>query len=550
MTNVTYNRKEFEKTLGQKITKNIEEKISLFGTPLERLDENEIEVEIFPNRPDLIPLQGYIRGFKAFLGKGPGMKKYKVQKPENKYKIKIDQSVKDIRPFTACAIVKGLKLSEEKIKEIIELQEKLHSTIGRNRKKLAIGIYPLEKISLPIKYEAREPKKIKFVPLEETREMDGIQILSRHPTGRDYAHLLEGKERFPVFVDANSQILSMPPIINSHDTGKISLETKDVFIECSGFNQEALNKTLNIIVTTLSEMSSRCQIFQMILEYGNKKITTPNLTPEKMKISLENTNKLLGLKLREKDLEKLLPNMGHSISKGNVSVAPWRTDILHEVDLIEDIAIAYGYDNLTPEKPNVATIGEESEESIIKSQISELLIGLGLIEISSYHLIKKQEAELAKLQEEKIELEESKTEYKYLRPNLLIPGLRILSENKDNEYPQEIFEVGTVFSIDKKNKTETGIREKENLSIILTPGNFTKAKQILEYLSRNLNISYELEESKHPMLIEGRTATIKINNKSIGFIGEIHPETLKKWGLKMPASTIEISLKEISKSLT
>lgn len=542
MTNVTFNRKEFETALGSKITKEIEEKISLFGTPLERLDENEVEVEIFPNRPDLISIQGYLRSFRAFIGKETGLKKYKVSPPEKNYKVKIDPSVKSVRPFTACAIIKNLKFDEEKIKSIIDLQEKLHFTVGRNRKKLAIGVYPLEKITLPITYTALDPKKIKFIPLEETSEMDGLQILSRTQTGRDYSHLLEGKEKFPVFLDAKNKVLSMPPIINSHETGKVTFDTKDVFVECSGFNQEILQKTLNIIVTTLAEMGGK--VYQMELISGSNKTITPDLSPEKMKISVEKANKLLGLNLKEKDLEKLLPKMGHDYKNKTVYTPAWRTDVLHEVDIIEDIAIAYGYNNFTPEFPNISTIGEESTQSKIKSKIEELLIGLGLIEISSYHLIKKEEAERAKLREQ-IELENSKTEYKFLRPNLLIPALRILSENKDNEYPQEIFEIGTVFSSDKTKKSDTGVIETENLCITSTPSNFTRIKQILDYLTKNLNLSYELEEVVNDTLIEGRTASIKINNKVVGQLGEVHPETLREWNLKMPVAILEISLDQI-----
>jgi phenylalanyl-tRNA synthetase beta chain len=541
MSNVIFNRKEFESQLGKKITTEIEEKISLFGTPLEKITEEEIEIEIFPNRPDLLSMQGFLRGFKAFLEKETGLKKYKINPPEKNQLVKISSLVKEVRPFTACAIVKNLKFTDEKIKEMIDLQEKLHFTIGRNRKKLAIGIYPLEKISLPITYEARPPERIKFIPLEMDREMSGLQILSNHPTGRDYAHLLEKKEVFPIFVDAKNNVLSMPPIINSHETGKITTETTEVFVECSGFDFEILKKTLNIIVTTLADMSPKCRIHQMTLDYDHKKVITPDLSPEKIKISLENVNKLLGLNLKEKDLEKLLPRMGYEYKNKTISIPAWRTDILHEVDIIEDIAIAYGYDNITPELPSISTIGEESFETRLKNEISELLVGLNMTEISTYHLIKKEEAELSSLQET-IELENSKTEYKYLRPNLLIPGLRILSENKDNEYPQEIFEIGTVFSPDRKNKSETGVEEKENICILICPGNFTKIKQVLNYLTRTLDTKYTLEETNHLQLIDGRSALIKINGKKTGYLGEVHPETLRAWGIKMPVACLEISI--------
>lgn len=542
MTNVKFSRNEFEKQV--KITKEIEEKISLFGTPLEKIDKEEIEIEIFPNRPDLISMQGYLRSFKAFLGKETGLKKYTLQKPQPNYTVKIEPSVKEVRPFIACAIVKNLSFDNEKIKEIIDLQEKLHLTVGRNRKKVAIGIYPLGKIKLPIKYKALPPEKIKFRPLESDREMTAIQILNRHPAGKKYAALLEDKDKFPIFLDSDNKILSMPPLINSHETGKITKEANGVFIECSGFDFEILNKTLNIIVTTLSDMGGK--VYQMNLDYGTKRITTPNLTTEKMKISLENINKLLGLSLSETDLSRLLPKMGHDYSNRTVTIPAWRTDILHEVDIAEDVAIAYGYNNLKPEIPNITTTAQESQESTFRTKLSELLVGLGLIEISTYHLIKQHEIKLAKLKNA-IEVEDSKTDYKALRPNLLIPTLRILSENKDRDYPQKIFEIGTTFERDATQ--ETGIKETETLIIANSPANFTVMKQILNYLSESLNLDLQLKETTHQNLIEGRTASIELDNKTIGHMGELHPETLRNWLIRMPVSIIEISLDEIFSTL-
>jgi len=542
MATVKISKAELRKHI--KLDESVIERINMFGAPVESETAEEIELEIMPNRPDLLSAQGFIRAFKAFMGKETGLKKYRVHSPDKDFKVKISPSVSEVRPYTACAIVKKLKLDDEKIKTLVDVQEKMHATIGRNRKKAAIGIYPLEKITLPITYEARKPGEIKFIPLEAEKEMTGLQILQQHPTGREYATLLENYSTFPVFVDAKGKILSMPPIINSNETGKITEETKEVFIECSGSNLEVLKKILNIITTTLADMGG--EIYAMNLDYGKNKIITPDLKPEKMSLSLENANKLLGLELKEKDLEKLLPRMGHEYSKGKVQVPAWRTDILHEVDIIEDIAIAYGYENLVPEIPKVSTIGEESKESKIKSKISEILIGLGLIETSSYHLIKTDEAEKAKVENsERIELENSKTEYKLLRPNLLIPTLRTFAENKDNEYPQRIFEIGTTFKKNVSSNTETGIKESEHLIIATSPGNFTELKQILDYLARMLDAKLELKETKHEHLIEGRAGAIIQNNKQIGALGEVHPETLRTWNIKQPIALLEISLEEI-----
>lgn len=542
MAGITFKKSEIERYV--KLTPEIIEKINLLGTTVENNTEDWITLEILPNRPDLLSAQGFGRALSSFLGKETGLKKYAVKKPENNYKVIIDSSVKNVRPFTACAIVKNIKLDEEKIRELIDLQEKLHTTIGRNRKKLAIGIYPLEKITLPIRYEAKAPKDIWFTPLEFEKELNGLQILQQHPTGRAYAHLLEKEKLFPIFIDAKNKILSMPPIINSNDTGKITLDTKEVFIECSGFDLKVLNKVLNIITTTLAECSGT--IYSMTCEYSkSNKIITPDLKPDKMKISLENTNKLLGLNLKEKDLQKLLPKMGYDYENKTVHIPAWRTDILHEVDIIEDILIAYGYNNIEPEIPQVATIGQESSKSILQRKISEILTGLGLIEISSYNLIRPEEAKNMKIQQP-IELENTKTEYKVLRPNLLIPALRILSENKDHEYPQNIFEIGTIFSHLADKNSETQIKEELNLTIAQSPGNFTEIKKTLDYLTRILGLKYTLKEKEKNELIQGRSAQIIINDKPIGTIGEIHPETLLLFNMKMPVSVLEINLDKLA----
>jgi phenylalanyl-tRNA synthetase beta chain len=436
MANVKFSRKEFEKHC--KLTKEIQEKIPLFGTPLESLTDEEIEIEIFPNRPDLYSLQGYLRGFLSFLGKKK-TRQYKIEKPEKNFTVTIDKSVESIRPYTACAIVKNLKFNDEKIKEIIDIQEKIHTTLGRNRKKIAIGIYPLEKISLPIAFKAMKPKEIKFIPLEETREMSGLEILQRTSTGREYSHLLEGKAKYPVFIDSKNEVLSMPPIINSHKTGKITEQTSSVFIECSGFDFSILKKTLNILTTILSDMGGK--IYSMHLNYPDKKETTPDLTPEKTKISIEDCNKLLGLKLKESDIKNLLSKMGHSYDSKtkNVLSPAWRTDILHPVDIYEDIAIAYGYDLFIPEIPPIATIGLQNKRQETKTKISEILIGLGFQEVSSFSLttpndqFKKMNSKPK--QDEKIEVLDSKTDYKILKQDLTHSNLKILSDNLDAEYP-------------------------------------------------------------------------------------------------------------------
>lgn len=544
MAIINLNKKQFEREIG-KLDARMQDRVAMFGTPIERITKDEIHIEIFPNRPDLLSYQGFKRSFLGFLGKRKGLKEYKINPPEKNYKVNIESSVKNVRPYTACAIVKNLRLNDERIKEIIEIQEKLHITIGRKRKKVAIGIYPLEKIKLPITFKAMEPDRIKFIPLEMDRQLSGLEILQRHPAGRDYAHLLAGKANFPVFIDANKQILSMPPIINSRETGKITKKTQEVFIECSGFDLEILKQCLNIIVTDLADMGGR--IYQIKLNHGK----TPDLTPKKAKISLENTNKLLGLGLNEKQLKQLLEKMGYDYKEGIIEIPAWRTDILHEVDLIEDVAIAYGYDNFIPEIPEISTIGEENPLEGIKRKIAEILSGAGILEISNYHLTNKRNQTIKmgipkKEEKDVLEVEDSKTFFTVLRKSLTPFILNVFSENVDAEYPQKIFEIGKVFESDVSN-----IKEIEKLAIGFSPGNFTEIKQVMEYFSNMVGLKMNLkEEEETPAhFIEGRTGKIIFDGKEIGSIGEIHPKILKNWKIKMPVALLEINLEEIFKEL-
>lgn len=548
MAIVNFNKELFEKEIG-KIDDSMENRISMFGTPVEKINNKEIQIEVFPNRQDLLSYQGFKRSFLAFLDKKTGLKKFNIIK--SGYKLIVDKSLPKEWPYAFSCIVKGLEFNDEKIKEIVSLQEKLEITLLRKRKKGGLGIYPLEKINFPVKFKGMDPKKIKFRPLESSEEMTGNQILSKHHTGRKYAHIVKAWSKFPVFVDDKGIIMSMPPIINSHDVGKIDSTTKSLFIECTGTNENALKNVLNIVASSLSEIGGRIYSIECIQQSGKKEII-PDLNPVKMKISLENTNKLLGLNLKESDVKKLLEKMGHGYSKGVVSVPAYRMDVLHEVDLIEDIAIAYGYENFIPEIPEISTIGQENPRETIKRKMSEIFLGLGMLEVSSYHLTneKNQFNKMGMQKKDFIKLEESKTDYTILRKDLSHYMLKILSENIDSEYPQRIFEIGKTFSLNESKE----ITESEKLAIAISSGNFTEIKQIIEYFFKMINMKIKIEEPDDlgeipKYFIEGRVAKIIFDSKTLGFIGDIHPRILKKWKIKMPVALGEIRLDEIFEKL-
>jgi len=283
------------------------------------------------------------------------------------------------------------------------------------------------------------------------------------------------------------------------------------------------------------------QAYSVDIVYGTKKESI-DLEPEKIKIDLEQVNNLLGLELKEKDLPKILGKMGYIYKKPYVLVPAWRVDIMHPVDIIEDIAIAYGYDRLVPEIPEFNSVASENPKENFKRKIAEILAGLGMLETSSLHLLTHEDIKKAG-SKKPIEVEDSKTDYKFLRSEMLASSLKILASNVDAEYPQKIFEIGTVFKPDET--AETGIKEASNLVISLAPGNFTEIKQVLEYLGRMLGVSFSIEEAIHSNMIEGRCGKVKINNREVGVLGEIAPGTLKSWHIKMPAASLEINIDEL-----
>jgi len=544
MPNIILNKKVFEKLVGKKLPlEKLKDRISMLGTDLDGINGNEINVEVFPNRPDMLSEQGFARAFSSFIGVKKGLREYKTL--DSKEKVIIDGSVKKVRPFTACAIVKGIHFTDDKIKEVINIQEKLHITYGRNRKKVAIGIYPGEKIKYPIRFIGMTPNEIKFEPLEGKKVMNGWQILREHPTGKEYGHLLEGKDVFPVFIDANNKILSMPPIINSEEVGRVDEKTKEIFIECSGFDSETLSICLNIIVTALSDMGGK--VYSMEIIDGKKKIKSPDLKPKEMNFNLSYANKLLGLNLKENEIKKLLERMGFDYKNKKVLIPCYRADILHEIDIVEDIAIAYGYENFEPEIPNVSTIGEESMLFKFEKKIRDLLIGHGLIEVNSYNVTNKDEQ--SKLMEEDIklvELENSKSaDYNCLRAWMIPNSLKILKENRHYDYPQNIFEVGTVFKGDKGS--ETNVEETDRVAVLLchNKADFTQARQILDSLLSLLNLDYKIEDVKHGSFIPGRVGRVLVEGKKIAYVGELHPSVLDNFDINMPVSGFELNLTEL-----
>jgi phenylalanyl-tRNA synthetase beta chain len=539
MPTVTLNRKEVDKLLGKKLEDSyMKDRISMLGTDLESVNEEEIVVEVFPNRPDMLSEQGFARALKAFIDIESGLKHYKVNKSDEK--VIVDKSVAKLRPYTAFARVTGIDFDDDKLKQIIQLQEKLHGTYCRKRKKASIGIYPCEHVKSPITYKMMPREKIFFHPLQAEKEMTADEILKEHPTGAEFAHIIDEWKEFPCFIDANGNIMSLVPIINSNLTGRVTTETKDVYVECTGTSKEDVKILLNILVTSLVDMGG--SIHSVEIDYGDEKEMTPNLNPGDMKLDINYVNKILGLGLAEKDIKKLLGKMGFGLENGNAKIPAYRADILHQIDLVEEIGIAYGYENFIEEIPKLSTIANEDKFDGIKRKIAEILAGLGFIETNNYHLTDK--AKQTNMMETRLELVELKNslsaDYNSLRAWLIPELLETLKDNKTQELPYNVFTMGRVF---KPGTSE--VIERERLAIMMSPTDFTKIKQILEYLMKMLDLQFQIEETKHPSFIEGRVGRVIINEKEVAYIGEISPKVLENWGIINPVACLELNLSEI-----
>jgi len=300
-----------------------------------------------------------------------------------------------------------------------------------------------------------------------------------------------------------------------------------------------------MIVCALYEMGGK--IYSMDLLYAGKKYITPNLKPEEMRVDISYINKQLGLSLKESEIKKLFERMGYEYTNKKVLIPAYRADIIHQVDLSEDVAIAYGYENFKAVIPHVATTAEENKFEIFKSKIAHLLVGLNFLETNTYNLT-NEELQCKKMNTEisLISLANSiSSDYNILRAWVIPSMVEVLSNNKHHEYPQKIFTIGTVFK--KNSKFETNIEENERLAVTIASEktDYTEIRQIIDYIFKNIDIKYDVNEADHSSFIPGRVARISVKGKNLAYVGEINPKVLQNWELENPVTAFELNLTEL-----
>lgn len=535
---------DFNKLLRKDLTiEYLEEKLPMLGPAWEGKTEDSFSIDVTPNRPDLLSIEGLARAFSSFIDLRTGLQSY-TAKPSD-YVLNVDSRVTGIRPVMLSAVVKGISFTDNLIESLIQMQEKLHITHSRKRRKASIGLHNLDPIKFPVTYTTK-PKQFRFIPLDETHEMSLEEILTTLPKGIEYGWILEGKEEYPILMDSKGMVLSMPPIINSVHT-RIDEDTTDIFIDVTGTDEKTVGEVLNILVTTLADRGA--SIYKVQNRYTDRIIETPNLGSTKMSLDPHYVNSLLGLNLTKREIIQHLERMGFSATDREeleVNVPCYRTDIMHPMDLVEDVAIAYGYDIFQPEIPKISTIGTENPLEVFSRQLRSFLIGFNLVETITFILSNKNKLfQRMCLKEEPIaETENPKTEEYCVMRNWLIPSLvEVLQNNRHHPYPQSFYEVGDIVILDPED--DTGARTMKRLAIVLSHAktSLSEIKALTESTLRNLGLQgWSTHQETHSSFIEGRCFKIQVKGRTLCFGGEIRPEVLENWSLEMPVAALEMDI--------
>jgi phenylalanyl-tRNA synthetase beta chain len=551
---------EFEHLLGIALhgdMAKLNEILAFVKSEVKLYDEQEevVSIEIKDtNRPDLWGIEGLARALRGFLNVAKGLKQYTVS--GTIVDVYVDPRLRNIRPFMGCAIVKNVKLTDTIIRGLMHLQDKLDQTYGRNRQKTSIGLYDYSLITPPLNYTVAKPDEISFVPLGYEEKMTLAEILERHPKGIEYGHIVKKHSLYPIILDSKRKVLSFPPIINSNDLGRVTEETRHVLVEVTGTMHETVLNTLKLVTLALIDHGGEAYAATVHYSPDSLRVVTPDFGNKRVDLSVEYANNVLGLQLTGKRIAELLLTAGfgvENVSKKTVAVLVpcYRIDVMHPVDLVEDVAIAYGYNNIEPLWRELPTTGRVRPEQRLLDVARELMVGLGFQEILTYTMTNPENL-FAKMNREKtriVEVTNPKVVTMTCLRNWLLPSLmEFLSNNQSVEFPQKIFELGKVTLLDAKSETKT--RDEEWLAAAISHANasFSEIKSALDAFFTNLGMNWQIKATTHSSFIEGRVGAAIVNDVNVGVLGEIHPQVLGAWKLENPTAAFEINMQKIIKT--
>ena len=544
------------------------ERLSQIGCVVESSNEESIEIEVFPDRPDLLSHETMARAARAFLD--GDRQQPTIETKDSGIRLDVDSSLESVRPIIMAAIVKGVNNGntdderDQFIQSLMYHQEKLHLSLGRRRKFSSIGVHDLSTLSPPFRV-VTVPGSHSFIPLAMKEKMSIDNILTEHTKGIEYAHLMDNLEVYPVILDSNDEILSFPPIINGEHT-TVSESTNDFFIDVTGWDERAVEACLLLVCLALAERGGTIEQVQVTGCDGQVRMT-PNMESKEHRVSDRLINRILGLTLESEDIASAIQRMGGNLVTSRavtdgvnkaerwadlevgerehvIEMPRWRSDIMHPIDIVEDIAIGYGYENMPNILSSVHLDAIPLPSAHLHRRVRESLRSLNLQETQSLTLSNERvqfiNTRWNKLTETTELANPITIEHTMMRQRILPSLLQLLAANRHHELPQRVYEIGTVV-LDSHNGTRAAWACAE------VGGGFSAAKGFAQAFLRDIGANLEdvvwegtaLDEG--PWL-SGRGAKILVSDEEVGQIGEIDPVVASEFGRRVPIQAGEFDV--------
>jgi len=540
----------------------------LFALGLEyegETEDGELQLEFGPDRLDRLSVEGVARSLRYQYGDDRGVYVPNTNDPD--WTIEVEESVPDERPYVTGAVIRGVDLDEAALDSLIQLQEKLHATMGRKRAKGAIGIHDLTMLKgtvlsedgrdgNAITYRGVDPDGDRFVPLDSDAAMTPAEVLTDHPTGETYAPIVREYERYPAIYDEIG-LFSFPPVINGSRT-EVSTDSRDLFVELTGTDQWTIDRMCNVICYALDARGATVEEVEVV--YPDGTLPRPDFEVETKTVAHERIEGMLGVDLDVEETVDLFERSGldAAVETGGdaityeVSIPPYRTDVLHPLDLIDDVGRAYGFNELDPRYPDVATVGGRHDRSNLEAAARTSLVGLGFEDLLNFHMISETEnygrmgvdpgTPVVGGGDAVTITEPYSEDYTMLRTWALPSLLMVLENNTHRAYPQDLAEIGLAAEAD--DDENTGVAERRTVAAVLArhDATYEDAKSRLAALCHDFDADLETPATDHPTFIDGRAAEVVIDGASVGVIGEVHPRVLVEHDLELPVAAFEFRL--------
>jgi phenylalanyl-tRNA synthetase beta chain len=542
---VTLSATQLRRLIGRDVpTSELAERMPALGGDVAGVEGDSIHMEWFPNRTDLLTVEGTGRALRAFLGVKPGLAEYKVERPRTE--LRVDPSVAAVRPYAGLCFVRGVPFDEDYVKAVIDAQEKLTHSPGRRRRKIAIGVHDAKGVAGPFTYTVVGPKDKPFAPLGEPAPRTPGDIVATHPKGKEYGHLLP-PGRFPVFLDGQGEVLSLPPVINAQRTA-VSAATRDVLVDVTGTDLASVKATVALLATGFAERGGTIE--GVTVHDASGSWVAPDLKPAERVLHVDDVNALLGRAFTGEEAAQCLRRLGHGAdafdNKVHVRSPAWRFDLLHPVDLAEDVAIGWGYDRFPDALPKAPSFGGRLAHQALEDAAREALAGLGWHEAKTLTLsdAKAQWRNWGETDGPAVQLLNPVLEEQTLLRVKLVPSLLgVLAANRHRSLPQSLFEAGYVVEPDGQGRWPNRLHL-AGVQLSAKAG-FSDAKGVVLALLRDLRLDAALAPGDRKGLVAGRQGRILKGGPGgpeVGWFGELHPDTLVAFGLAAPCIAFELDL--------